>query len=104
MLRAQRAARKKNGCVSNRGCHDCHEWEGKGKDGNDQTLRVGNGMTGMTRNIRIRRDQVGYKRVWDCTWNWRGLPSKALGTSQSAIAISYNYRNNLTVTTVHMAS
>ena len=92
--------------MSNRGCHDCHEWEGKGKDGNDQTLRVGNGMTGMTRNIRIRRDQVGYKRVWDCTWNsnWRGLPSKALGTSQSAIAISYNYRNNLTVTTVHMAS
>ena len=55
--------------MSNRGCHDCHEWEGKGKDGNDQTLRVGNGMTGMTRNIRIRRDQVGYKRVWDCTWN-----------------------------------
>ena len=92
--------------MSNRGCHDCHEWEGKGKDGNDQTLRVGNGMTGMTRNIRIRRDhhQVGYTRVWDCTWNWRGLPSKVLGTSQSAIAISYNYRNNLTVTTVHMAS
>ena len=51
--------------MSNRGCHDCHEWEGKGKDGNDQTLRVGNGMTGMTRNIRIRRDQVGYKRVWE---------------------------------------
>ena len=47
--------------------------KGKGKMGmtrNDLKSRVG---TRNQRNRRIRRDQVGYKRGWDCTWNWRGI-------------------------------
>ena len=92
--KSREGERKKNGCVSNRGCH---KYEGRGKGGDDQDSRVC--MTGMTRTRRMRKNQVEYKRAEGLglylEGNYYLLKLKAnakQGTSR--LSISCHYRKN----------